>query len=207
MSLSDTTCRTTKPLRLFENFPTGAACNCGFSRTVLACGGSPIDLAESSASCLWASIPRSPFQMLGNSVPAVWLTCVSPFCNHSRAIPLAPWRIRWGVHDVAGLMRRHFRCGVCGRKGCTFGRPEGGFPRANGVTFWDPEYFPAGKELHMAGPKVKFESYNERDARVLAAYLARYPCGDAIKTVDRICKPLFTHEKPAGDPRSCEGDP
>jgi hypothetical protein len=26
----------------------------------------------------------------------VWVYCVSPFCNHARAAPLAPWRIRWG---------------------------------------------------------------------------------------------------------------
>jgi len=101
-----------------------------------------------------------------------WVCCVSPFCNHARAVPLAPWRIRWGEPDVCVLMRRHFRCGVCGRKGCIFLAPT---TDAKGVA-----PFPAGREVHMAGPKNKFENWADRDARVLAEYVARFGTSDAL---------------------------
>ncbi len=47
------------------------------------------------------------FETFGDALPKwVWVSCVSPFCGHSRAVPLAPWRIRWGAEDVSSLMRR-----------------------------------------------------------------------------------------------------
>src|SRR5258706_937753 len=102
----------------------------------------------------------------------LWICCASPFCFHARAVPIAPWRIRWGERDTLAAMRRRFRCGVCGRKGCTFLNPT---TDASGVA-----PFPAGRELRMSGPKMIGESYDERDARVLAEYLARFPSGDAL---------------------------
>ena len=125
----------------------------------------------------------------------VWVYCASPFCSHARAVPLTPWRIRSGVQDPFPLMRRYFRCGVCGRNGCVFRAPR---EATRGiVTTWDPEFFPAGKEVRMAGPRETGESYVERDQRVLAAYLARYPNGDAIKTVDAMCNLYSMTKGPA----------
>ena len=34
-----------------------------------------------------------------------------------------PWMMRWGVEDPCPLMRRYFRCSMCGTKGCVFERP------------------------------------------------------------------------------------
>ena len=118
-----------------------------------------------------------------------WITvrCVSSLCGHGRAVPLAPWRIRWGVEDVLPVMARRFRCGVCGKLGCSFDQKPRDFVGANGMDQFEPTYFPAGHELAMCGERRPGESYIDRDRRVLAAYLARYPAGDAIRTVDCMC--------------------
>ena len=103
----------------------------------------------------------------------LWVYCVSPFCNHARAIPLAPWRIRWNVRDPSEAMRRNFFCSVCGRKGCCFVHPT---INADGI-----EAFPARAEaIRMSGERRTGESFDARDARVLSEYLTRYPSGDAI---------------------------
>jgi putative SOS response-associated peptidase YedK len=109
----------------------------------------------------------------------MWVACISPFCGHARAVALAPWAIRWSPQDVGEAMRRHFICGVCGRKGCVFERPA--FDQ-EGV-----EAFPAGQEVRMGGQRLIPESYQERDARVSAAYMPRYPSGDSFRTVDTMC--------------------
>jgi putative SOS response-associated peptidase YedK len=102
----------------------------------------------------------------------LWVCCVSPFCSHARAVPIAPWRVRWGEDDTLAAMRRQFRCGVCGQKGCVFLNPK---TDIHGVA-----PFPAGRELVMSGARQTGESYAARDARVMAEYLARFPSGDAL---------------------------
>jgi hypothetical protein len=69
-------------------------------------------------------------------------------------------------------MQRQFYCGVCGRKGCKL------FPPAVDTSGIEP--FPAGREVWMAGPRETGESFDTRDARVMAAYLSRWPTGDAL---------------------------
>lgn len=69
-------------------------------------------------------------------------------------------------------MRQRFRCGVCGRKGCTFVDPA---MDHDGI-----ETFPAGRELRMAGHRETGESYETVNARVTAAYRTKYPSGDAL---------------------------
>jgi len=77
-------------------------------------------------------------------------------------------------------MRKHFRCSVCGQKGCVFVSPA--------IDREGIEPFPTGDEvIRMYGERRPGESYEMRDARVLAEYLTRYPCGDAIRTVDGMC--------------------
>lgn len=119
--------------------------------------------------------------------PWLWVCCVSPFCGHARAVPVTPWIIRWGQDDVAAAMRRYFRCGVCGGKGCNFISPA--------IDNEGIEAFPNGRELRMSGPRRTGESYQMRDARVLAEYLSRYPGGDALKTVDAMCN-LYSVKRP-----------
>ncbi|MBN9546948.1 MAG: SOS response-associated peptidase family protein [Alphaproteobacteria bacterium] len=107
----------------------------------------------------------------------LWVYCVSPFCNHARAVPLAPWRIRWGEDDVEAAMAKRFFCGVCGRKGCTFHKPA--------MDHEGIETFPAGKELRMSGGRHPGESYEMAEARVTAAYRTKYPSGDALAEIHR----------------------
>lgn len=84
-----------------------------------------------------------------------------------------PWRIRWDVDNPSAAMRHYFRCSVCGRRGCTFTSPA---IDAQGI-----EPFPTGPNvIRMGGQRLIPESYQGRDARVLAEYLTRYPSGDAL---------------------------
>lgn len=115
-----------------------------------------------------------------------WIRCVSPFCGHARAIPTAPWIIRWGA-DAPAMMRASFRCAACGRRGCTFDRPRPDYQGANKILTWNPEFFPAGREVHMAGERKTGETSPDAARRVRAEYLARYRCGDAIRSVDGMC--------------------
>lgn len=69
-------------------------------------------------------------------------------------------------------MRARFRCGMCGRKGCTFVNP---LLDNDGI-----ETFPAGREVWMAGPRQIGESSATQAARVLAEYKAKFPSGDAL---------------------------
>ena len=106
------------------------------------------------------------------SLPAVrwswlWVHCVSPFCGHAQAMALMPWRLRWDADNPCDAMRRHFRCAVCGRKGCTFVCPA--------VDSAGIEPFPEGAAaVRMAGERRAGESFDTRDARVRAEYLARF---------------------------------
>src|SRR5581483_9847800 len=77
----------------------------------------------------------------------LWVRCRNPFCCHVRAVPLGPWRIRWGEADTRAAIRRNFRCGVCGTKGCDLHEPR--------LDYEGIETFPVGKELRMAGPRQR----------------------------------------------------
>jgi putative SOS response-associated peptidase YedK len=130
--------------------------------------------------------------------PLQWVRvrCTVPFCGHSRAMPLAPWRIRWGVENPTQLMRQSFRCGSCGRKGCEFEVPRHGTGQ-NGARVGLNEEYPHGDELRINGERRWPETYPDAAERVLAEYLARYPCGDAIKTVDCMCNLYSITKGPA----------
>jgi hypothetical protein len=69
-------------------------------------------------------------------------------------------------------MRRHFRCGGCGRRGCVFYEPS---VNGDGI-----EPFPAGNGLTIGGKRKPGETWPERDVRVRDEYLARFPSGDAL---------------------------
>jgi hypothetical protein len=102
-----------------------------------------------------------------------WVVCISSFCGHRRAVPIAPWRIRWGEDDTWTAIRQHFRCGACGRKGCVFLVPQ---VDGEGI---DP-FPPRDQLLRIGGERKIGETYPDRDARVRVEYLARFPSGDAL---------------------------
>jgi hypothetical protein len=113
-------------------------------------------------------------------------------------VPLAPWRIRWGEADNLAAMRRHFRCGACDRKSCVFIEPH---VDREGV---DP--FPVGRELTIGGERKPDETWPERDARLRAEYLARFPSGDALGEF-RDSEPYESSATPPAPPslqKSCK---
>lgn len=126
---------------------------------------------------------------IADTRPLQWIRvyCRIPFCGHSRAIPLAPWRIRWGVENPTPIMRKVFRCGLCGRRGCVFETPMLGTGQNGRVLGYQEEY-PYDAELRFGRGEANWpEKRHEADERVLKAYLARYRNGDAIRTVDCMC--------------------
>lgn len=104
-----------------------------------------------------------------------WVTCVNPFCGHARAVPLAPWIIRWGIErkDACVAIRKHFYCSVCGRRGCVF---HGPLVTGDGIEAFPP----LGKQVRINGERRWNETYPDAEARNRAAYLAKYPTGDAL---------------------------
>src|SRR5581483_9104469 len=105
----------------------------------------------------------------------LWVTCRIPYCGHARAVPLAPWIIRFGTEDVDKAMQRHFRCAMCGTRGCVFGRPQ---LDGNGI-----EPFPRKDKLVRLGgawPSPSGEVHWQTEKRKQAEYLAKYPSGDAL---------------------------
>lgn len=60
--------------------------------------------------------PLEPEPPLGevNRACWVWITCDTPGCGHSAAVPLTPLIIRWGVGVPIAYLRRGFRCTRCG---------------------------------------------------------------------------------------------
>ena len=107
--------------------------------------------------------------------PWLWVYCEDPHCGHVRAVPVAPWLIRWGIEpkDICKALRASLYCGVCGRRGCHFGNP---LISAEGI-----EAFPAvGKQIRINGPRRWNETYPAAEERNRAEYLAKYPTGDAL---------------------------
>jgi len=51
-----------------------------------------------------------------------WVHCEG--CLRPRALPLAPFVIRFGPDASSDLLRRNLRCTACGRKGATLQHPS-----------------------------------------------------------------------------------
>jgi hypothetical protein len=102
-----------------------------------------------------------------------WVHCNMTGCGHYRAVPLAPWRIRWGREDVYDAIRDHFYCSVCGRKKCDFVQP---YLSGEGV-----QAFPTrGDHIWIGGERVYPETYPEAEERNRREYFAKYASGDAL---------------------------
>lgn len=104
----------------------------------------------------------------------VWVHCSDYLCGHARAVPFAPWVIRWGDKDAGNLIRQRFRCSMCGRRGANFIHPgvEHGTQRIGA--------FPMDDFIQIGGRRRVPESCNDHELRCRAEYLARYPSGDAL---------------------------
>lgn len=54
----------------------------------------------------------------------VWVYCEKIGCRHKRAVPLAPFVIRYGARASGNRLRRALRCTRCGAKGATIQMPS-----------------------------------------------------------------------------------
>lgn len=52
----------------------------------------------------------------------LWLHCED--CGHMRAVPLAPFVIRWGDSASGDVLRKSARCSECGHKGAALQHPS-----------------------------------------------------------------------------------
>lgn len=57
-----------------------------------------------------------------------WVYCRNPACGHYRAMPLAPFAIRWGMDASTDIIRERLRCAACGRLGVTMSLSRAAFP-------------------------------------------------------------------------------
>jgi hypothetical protein len=75
--------------------------------------------------------PRPPLTLaqLRKVTCWVWAYCQGRQCYRGVPLALAPFIIRWGETASSDLLRRSFRCTVCGAKGATLMMPShvGGF--------------------------------------------------------------------------------
>jgi len=54
-----------------------------------------------------------------------WLYCTNYHkCTHRRAMPLAPFVIRWGANASSNVLRKSARCSQCGHKGAALMHPS-----------------------------------------------------------------------------------
>jgi putative SOS response-associated peptidase YedK len=107
-------------------------------------------------------------------VPWIWLHCTNYRCGHARAVPFAPWAIRWGEENLGDIMRRNFYCSMCGRHGANFTHPgvEHGTLHVHA--------FPVDRFIRFGGDRKIPESCIDQETRCHAEYLTRYPSGDAL---------------------------
>ena len=81
----------------------------------------------------------------------VWVHCSVRECNHSAAVSLAPFAIRWGIHATTQMIRRHFRCSRCGNLGALIYTPSWSVEQDSFVEF------PYTKALQMHSPDAWLE--------------------------------------------------
>ena len=54
----------------------------------------------------------------------LWVFCNARECTHRRALPLAPFVIRYGKDASSDVLRRNFTCSRCGRRGASLQVPS-----------------------------------------------------------------------------------
>ena len=102
-----------------------------------------------------------------NGTPWVWVYCANYLCGHARAVALTPWAIRWGVDDPGDLIRKNFRCVMCGRRGAVLNMP--------GVEHESKSFrsFPVERPVSVGGVRLNQESCNAQGERCAAVYADR----------------------------------
>jgi hypothetical protein len=98
----------------------------------------------------------------------VWIYCGDHHCNHHRAVALVPWAIRWGVDDPVPLIRRNFKCVMCGAEGVTY---DVGIEHDTMLA----STFPTGRQVGIGGRRLAFESLNDKEPRCAAIYGSKRP--------------------------------
>jgi hypothetical protein len=74
---------------------------------------------------------------------------------------LTPWAIRWSAEDPCDLIRRNFRCVMCGALLMNGGS-------VHEVLLYAP--YPADLPVHVGGERLQPESCNAREERCAAIY-------------------------------------
>lgn len=84
--------------------------------------------------------PKPPLTLaqLRKNTPWIWAYCRTPVCARGVPLALAPFIIRSGADTSSDLLRRSFRCKVCGGKGATLILPSH-------VGGWGTALFPADR--------------------------------------------------------------
>jgi hypothetical protein len=93
--------------------------------------------------------------------------CADCRCSHPRAVALTPWAIRWGVDDPSELIRKNFRCVMCGRRGAVLNMP--GFEHE--TKGFRP--FPVERAVSFGGVRLNPESCNAQGERCASVYASR----------------------------------
>jgi len=104
----------------------------------------------------------------------IWLNCTNYRCGHSRAVPFAPWAIRWGNNELGDAIRQRFFCSMCGKRGAIFTMP--GIEHETSLL----QPFPIGAHIRIGGERRLGESCNSQEVRCRVEYLMHYPSGDAL---------------------------
>ena len=111
--------------------------------------------------------PQARFFRFGVST-WLWIYCGDHHCNHHRAVALVPWAIRWGVHDPVPLIRRNFKCVMCGTGALTY------------IVGMEHETmlaspFPIDQQVGIGGKRIIPESCNDKEKRCTAIYENKRP--------------------------------
>ncbi len=100
--------------------------------------------------------------------PWLWIYCADNRCNHHRAVALVPWAIRWGVDDPVPLIRRNFKCVMCGSDGVTYM-----VGMEHDTLLASP--FPTDRQVGIGGRRFIPESCNDKEIRCVAIYESKRP--------------------------------
>ena len=70
--------------------------------------------------------PPPPIATLGqlHSGQPHWFWAHCGMCSRQRAIPLAPFVIRWGTDASSDMLRRNLTCSHCGHRGASLQHPS-----------------------------------------------------------------------------------
>jgi putative SOS response-associated peptidase YedK len=101
----------------------------------------------------------------------VWVHCSVRECNHSAAVSLVPFAIRWGTDATTHMIRRHFRCSRCGNLGALIYLPSWSVDHGSLVEF------PSTKALQIHSP----DAWLDRMCNLYSLHSTREEIGKYLK--------------------------